>query len=220
MAKLKPRAKPKAKVFISDDHAIVRQGLIDFLERDGYKVVGESATVADTVAHCYDKNPDILILDLNMDTDNGINTIETLLDQHPDAKILIFSMRESLNTIRTTYKMGTKGYVTKSAGPDLLLEAVEKIASGRNYYMPGMLEQLFEQEEETEKDPREVLTERDLEIFTMVAEGHTNEEIAEALDVTEKSVANRISEIRKKLGIRMTSFEWIARKYNILRLEL
>jgi len=215
-------AKRKTRVFVADDHPIMRKAIIDQLKNDGLLVVGEAGTVAETLGHCFDEGADVVLLDLNMDTTSGITTIETLLEQYEEAKIVVFSFRESLTTISATYKAGAKGYLTKSAGTHMLAEAIERVASGHNYYMPGMAEKLmdFEHEEVKEKDPREELTEKELEIFTLLAEGKDNEQVAEELKLTEKSVANRALEIRRKLGIRMTSFEWVARKYDLLKLDL
>jgi len=102
------------RVFISDDHAVFRKGLIDVCTQAGITVVGESGSVKETLDHCFDNNPDVLIIDLNMDTSSGIQTVEQLLEEYPNAQILICSMRESINTIRATYELGVRGYVTKS----------------------------------------------------------------------------------------------------------
>ncbi len=209
-------------VFISDDHAVVRKGLVDIFSHHGITVVGEAATLQETLDHGGDHNPQVLVLDLNMNTTSGVQTVEQVLDVHPDAHILIFSMRESLNTIRATYQLGIKGYVTKSSGPELLIDAVKKIATGRNYYMPGIAERILEYDTSADKelDPREVLSAKELAIFKLIALGKPNPAIAQELGITAKSVANRTLDIRRKLGIRLTSFEWIARKYNLLKLEL
>ena len=209
-------------VFISDDHAIVRNGLVALFSHYGIAVVGEAATLQETLDHVDNHPPDVLILDLNMDTTYGVNTVEKVLDCHPTMPILVFSMRESLNTIRATYQRGVKGYVTKSREPQLLIEAVNKIASGRNYYMPGIAEQILEYDcrGDKERDPREVLSAKDLAIFKWTASGKSNQEVAQELGITAKSVANRTLDIRHKLGIRLTRFEWIARKYGLLKLEL
>ncbi len=210
------------KVFISDDHAVARKGITEILHDYGINTVGEAATVKETLEHCFDKHPDVLVIDLNMNGDNGISTIEKILDLHSEAKIVVFSMRESLNIIHATYKMGAKGYATKSSGPEVLADAIKKVASGKNYYMPGVAEEILDYDTRAHKevDPRAVLTEKELIIFTRLAEGKSNEEIAEELGLTTKSVANRALDIKNKLGVRYTSFEWIARKYNLLKLDL
>ena len=210
------------RVFISDDHAVFRQGMIDVCTQAGITVVGESGKAKDTLKHCFDKHPDILIIDLNMDTSSGIQTVEQLLDEYPGAHILICSMRESINIIRRAYELGVRGYVTKSQGPELVIEAIRRIASGKNYYMPGMAERILEYglRGTKEVDPHQVLSEKELKIFKLIALGHTNEEIAHMVGVAPKSIANRTLEIRHKLGIRLTSFEWMARKYNLLSLDL
>ena len=214
--------KNEIRVFISDDHAVFRRGLVDVCTQAGITVVGESGSAEDTLAHCFDNRPDVLIIDLNMDTTSGVQTVEDILEEYPNAQILVCSMRSSINTIRATYELGVRGYVTKSQGPEYVIDAVKRIASGRNYYMPGMAEDILEYSARNsqEVDPHEVLSEKELKIFRLISLGHTNEEIAREMDVTPKSIANRTLEIRNKLGIRLTSFEWIARKYNLLKLDL
>jgi len=212
----------KPRIFVADDHAIVRKGLVDILEAQGYQVVGQTDNIPETLSFCHDEHPDCIILDLNMGDDSGVPVIGKILDIYSEANILVFSMRESVQTIRSAYQMGAKGYVTKTAGPELLIEAVKLVITGNNYYMPGVPEMIvdYDVKQDKEKDPRDVLTEKELLIFRRYADGVSYYDIANELNVSSRHISNKVIDIRNKLGISITSFEWIARKYNLLKLDL
>jgi len=210
------------KVFISDDHAIVRKGISDIFQENGIEVVGESGTSEETLLHWFDNDPDVLIIDLNMEGEGGIQTIEEVLKKRPKTRILVFSMRENLNIIHATYQLGVMGYVTKRSGPELLVEAVKRVAADKRYYMPGIAEEIldYDSQDNREVSPRDVLSDNELKIFTLVAQGKSHDEIGHEMNIRPTTVANKVVVIRKKLGIGLTAFEWIARKYNLLKLDL
>ena len=209
-------------IVISDDHSIVRQGLIDiFRQRKDVNIVGQADSTQSTIDICRTLMPDLLVMDLNLDNTSGIQTIEAVKEAYPNANLLIFSMRESLSTIKTSYELGAKGYVTKSSGPELLLEAIDKIATGELYFMPEYAEKILKHNMFSEdKDPRQVLSPKELDLFVQLAIGKTNEEISDSLNISVKSVSNRSIEIRNKLNIKQTDIGWIARKYNLIEMEL
>jgi len=213
----------RARVILADDHAIVRQGLRAVLTDFGIEITDEAIDVTGLVRACQKHDPDIAIMDLHMRGEaSGEHGVRQVLNAAPGVAVLVYSMRESLSSITKAYQAGASGYVTKSADPERVTEAIERIRTGRRYYMPGMAEQIldFEHHEHGEKDPRNVLSEVELKIFERQAAGWTNEAIAEQIGITAKSVANRSHEIRRKLGIRLTAFEWVARKFSLLELNL
>ena len=210
----------KITVFISDDHFIFRKGLIDVCTENNIEVVGDSGESVETLKHCLDKNADVLIIDLNMDTTNGTQTIEKILEKYPAARCLVYSMRESINTIRAAYELGVYGYVTKSQGPETIIEAIKVNSTGKKYYMEGIAEKILEFSTNGEKNPADILTKKEMQLFKLIATGSSNEEIAKIMNVSVKSVVNVTLIIRKKLNIRLTSFAWVARIYDLVDTEL
>jgi len=202
----------KIKVFISDDHIILRKGLVDYCKQKNFHVVGQATSVEELLKK-YDKGVDVYIVDLNMKTTRGIDTLEKIYKKHPEAPCLVYSMRETVSVIKAAYKAGAKGYVTKDQGLEIVEDAIKKIAEGKKYYMPGMAEKLLEDEEE---NIFKQLTKKEMQFFTYISEGKTKEEVAEIMNVQVSHVVNIISIIRKKLDIPITSFQWIAIKNGII----
>ena len=110
-----PAGEGKLKVFHAEDHEIVKTGTKDILAANGINVVGSASTVAETLEKCQEDNPDLLIIDLNMDQGDGIRFIDSLVKRYPDTKILVFSMRKKLDIILAAYQYGAYGYVTKNS---------------------------------------------------------------------------------------------------------
>lgn len=219
-------APPEApRAFIVDDHWVARAGLTDFLAASGIQVTGAVATADEVVAHCSaypEDNDEVIILDLSLDRCGDDETLQRIREARPDARVLVVSMREALSTMRHMYHLGVAGYVTKTASPEETVEAVRRVAAGRRYYMEGVAERLFEAESADEGgDPRELLTEQELNILVRLARGESSEEVAEAQGVKRKTVHNRTQVIRRKLGnVAHTELSWIARKHGLLELDL
>lgn len=213
-----------AQAFLADDHWTVIMGLKGILEHHGISVSGHATTADALIEHCSQglASNEVIVLDLSLDATGGRETYHRIKEAAPDAKVLVLSMRESINTIRTMYELGVDGYITKSAPPDETAKAVRTVARGDSYYMEGVAEKVLQaQRHTTEVDPHLVLTKRELEILRYTALQYSTEEIAEAIGVSAKNVANRQSQIRHKLGGRpYTEFGWLARKYGVVELEL
>jgi DNA-binding NarL/FixJ family response regulator len=205
------------KVFHADDHEIVRKGVADILRANGMVPIGGARTVEETLKHCHEGNPDVVLLDLNMNG-GGIEFIEKVLKAYGDAKILIFSMRENLNIIDASYKSGSLGYVTKSSSSSVLLDGIKKVAKGYRYFMPGLDKTILDHELESEKqfDPLTILSGDEVNVFMMVCDRASYENIAKSIDSNAKAVEAIVGTISRKLGAEVAAFEWIARKYNLL----
>lgn len=210
--------KKRLKVFITDDHVSVREGLKAILEHNAFIVVGVSETPGDTLERAFRRKPDVLVLDLNMGNTRGTEMVEMVLEKYPDAKIVVYSMRETMGTITAAYESGAKAYVTKSSDPKILVDAINKVASDEVYFMPGYAEQiaLYHTSGKKSFDPRRVLSRRELDIFILLAEGKNPAEIAQEFGVTAKSIANRSITIRHKLGINRNEFTQVAVQYNLV----
>lgn len=190
------------RVFIVDDHYIVRQGLADLLASEGIEVAGAAKDAHEALLRVFEAAPDAILVDLNLgDGPTGIELIGKLLEMRPEAKILVFSMRSSLPTINAAYSAGARAYVAKASDPDLLLEALHAIAAGKTWFMPGVAEQLAVMHMRGgSENPKKALTDKEFALFMLMAKGTPAQQAAEKLGLSQKTVANRLVDIRKKLG--------------------
>jgi two-component system invasion response regulator UvrY len=189
-------------VLLVDDHAVVRAGFRRLLEQTpGIRVVTEAASGDEAYRVFGDCQPDVAVMDLSMPGMGGLEAIRRIVGRFPGARILVFSMHETAAFAQQTMRAGACGYVTKASAPEVLVEAVRAIAAGRTFLSPDMAQKLALESVAGERDPLSVLTPREFEIFRLLAAGHTAEQIAEALYVSAKTVANHATQVKQKLGI-------------------
>jgi DNA-binding NarL/FixJ family response regulator len=189
-------------VLLVDDHAVVRAGFRRLLEQTpGIRVVTEAASGDEAYRVFGDCQPDVAVMDLSMPGMGGLEAIRRIVGRFPGARILVFSMHETAAFAQQAMRAGACGYVTKASAPEVLVEAVRAIAAGRTYLSPDMAQKLALESVAGERDPLSVLTPREFEIFRLLAAGHTAEQIAEALYVSAKTVANHATQVKQKLGI-------------------
>ncbi len=212
----------RPRVFLCDDHVIIRKGLRDLLAQQDIQVVGEADSLAMAFEQCEDAAPDVVILDLNMDEDYGIHTLDRFIERFPRLSVVVFSMRESIYTIAAAYDAGAKGYVTKAASPHVLLTAIREVAAGNTFFMPGMAEKIlvYKANEQKDVDPTKALTKSQLNVFRMMAEGKSYDEIGAILGQSGKAIENRAVRIRKRLNIGQGDLKLLAVKFGIIRLDL
>lgn len=205
-------------VMLVDDHAVVRAGFRRLLEQmPGIRVVAEAASGDEAYRVFGDCQPDVAVMDLSMPGMGGLEAIRRILGRFPAARILVFSMHETAAFAQQAMRAGACGYVTKASAPEVLVEAVRAIAAGRTFLSPEVAQKLALESVAGARDPLSVLTPREFEIFRLLAAGRTAEEIAEALYVSAKTVANHATQIKQKLGI-STAVELhrIALRYGIV----
>lgn len=204
----------KIRVFIVDDHEFVLTAAKILLEQQSIEVVGTETSYAGALEHAFDNQPDVLMIDLNLAGENGLDLIPELLEKNLETRILVFSARTAFSAIAAAYKAGACGYLTKDHDTAEIPKAIKTIYSGNKYYMDGYAEKIlqFKMHEEDNADPRTVLSPKEFEIFQRLAKGGTNEEIAHDLGMTVKSLTVRASEIYKKLGGNSNKFAEIANK--------
>ena len=211
------RTKKNPRVLIVDDHEAIRVGLRTILAENRIDVVGDSATIEDALKRMAEKKIDVCVVDLNMGEYKGALTIDHLLTHYPEAKIVVYSMRESTPIIVASYEAGAKAFVAKSADPKILLEAIHKVASGDTFFMPAVAEQIalyFTVKDSV--DPRKLLSSREIEIFTAMAMDKSNEEIANELGIGAPTVKNYGFTIRRKLNITNDEMKRVAVKYGLI----
>tara|TARA_R110000868_G_scaffold352272_2_gene613540 strand:+ start:1057 stop:1677 length:621 start_codon:yes stop_codon:yes gene_type:complete len=192
------------KVLIVDDHAIVRDGLKRLLSALPAVQTSEVATGRDAMGAYKKERPDLVLLDLNLPGIGGLELLRRLLLEDKSAKILIVSMHAEVHFTARALQAGARGYVSKNAAPDELIKAVQRVAAGERYIENEIAQELALQNVPGDH-PLGQLSERDIEIMRLLGEGRSLTEIAEALGVGYKTVANTSSQIKSKLGVARTA---------------
>ena len=192
------------KVLIVDDHAVVRAGLRLLLEaQDDIDVVGEAANAREAVFEARASKPDVVLMDVVMPGDSGIDVTPRLLHEEPDAKVLILSMQDDPSYVRQAFEAGAAGYVLKEAADAEVVAAVREVAQGRNYVNPALGARLVAAESEARKRAEEdPLSDREREVLRLLALGHTNQEIAKMLYISVRTAETHRAHIMQKLGFR------------------
>jgi len=190
------------RVLIVDDHAIVREGYRSLLAKhEGLIVVGEAGDAASGY-RCYkDTRPDVVIMDISMPGRGGIDAIEHIREFDAQARVLVFTMHSGAAYALQAFRAGAKGYITKTSPPDLLVRAVRDIAEGRLAICPEISEALAFDRVQDEKTGLHGLSPREFEIFRMILDAKSTDEIASALNLSRKTVANYHYAIKSKLGV-------------------
>ncbi len=192
------------KILIVDDHAIVRDGLRRMFATIQEVGVVEAANGRDALAVARQERPDLVILDLNLPGLGGLELISRLLLDDRSRRILVLSMHAEPLYAARALDAGATGYLSKNASPDELLEAVRKVAAGGRY-VEADIAQAMAVGRATAGEPISRLSTRDLEILRLLAAGKSLAEIAEALGVGYKTVANTCTQIKTKLGLSRTA---------------
>ncbi len=194
------------KILLTDDHAVVRQGYASLLEAmlDQCEII-EASCGRDCLSLWQQHQPDALVLDINLPDISGIETAKRILQRDSAARILFFSMYDELPMVQQALDVGALGYITKSSSPEVLLEAVRKVQAGQPYVEHDLATRLAMQRN-TGMDPRlEGMTQREFEIFVMLARGLTPKLIAEQLCISVKTVSNHSTLLKNKLQVSSTA---------------
>jgi DNA-binding NarL/FixJ family response regulator len=190
------------RVLLVDDHAVVREGYRTLLAKhEGVSVVAEAANAASAYQLYKVTQPDVVIMDISMPGRGGIDAIEHIRRFDPQARILVFTMHGGAAYALQAFRAGARGYVTKSSPPDLLVSAVRDVAEGRIAICPETSEALALDRVRGEKSGLEELSPREFEIFRMILDARSTDEIAAALNVSRKTAANYHYSIKSKLGV-------------------
>jgi len=192
------------RVFLVDDHELVRRGIAALLTAEAdIEIVGEASTAAQATSRIRATRPDVAILDVRLPDGSGIDVCREVRSENPDVKCLILTGYDDDEAIYAAVLAGAAGYVIKDVQGSGLLDSLRKVAAGKQLIHPSLSTRVVQRITEThQSDPRlEALSTREREILPLIAEGLTNREIGERLGLAEKTVKNYISGLLSKLGL-------------------
>jgi len=192
------------RVYLLDDHEVVRHGLRDLLEREGdIEVVGESGSAVDAEHRIPALRPDVAVLDARLPDGSGIDVCRGIRSVDPTIQALILTSYEDDEALFSAIMAGAAGYVLKQIRGTDLVDAVRRVAAGQSLLDPSVTARVLDRIRRGPEQPDEFkgLTEQERRILALVAEGLTNREIAERMFLSEKTVKNYVSSLLAKLGL-------------------
>ncbi len=197
-------------VVLADDHLVVLQGLRAMLEAEAeINVIGEASDGIEVLDMLDRLQPDVLVMDLKMPNLNGLETARLLKKRGIRAKVIILSMHTSAPYVVQALKYGVMGYVSKDDSADELVDAISQVSEGERYLSPQLSDRIIDgfvnKMDSGTLNPYDALTERERMVFQMVAEGTSNNEIAEKLSISPRTVETHRANMMKKLDLRSQS---------------
>jgi len=191
------------RVLVVDDHAVVRSGLRLLIDaEDDMETVGEAGNVRDAVFEARSSSPDLILMDVVMPGESGLEGVPKLLHEHPDTKVLVLSMQDDPRYVREAFAAGASGYVLKEAADAEVVNAIREVARGGRYVHPELGARLVAAEadaaREAEQDP---LSDREREVLRLLALGFTNQEIAKQLFISVRTAETHRAHVMQKLRL-------------------
>ena len=196
----------KRKIFIVDDHPIMRQGLGQLINHEpDMQVVGEAEDAATALSGVMETKPDLVIIDISLPGKNGLELIKDIRAVQRTVALLVHSMHDESLYVERVLRAGAQGYIMKHEGGKKVMDAIRKVLSGDIYVSNSMstkILEIFSNRRSTTTDPVEALSDRQFEIFQMIGQGKGTRAIAEELNVSVKTVDAHRANIKEKLGLR------------------
>jgi two-component system response regulator NreC len=191
------------RILIVDDHAVVRAGLAMLVNaEEDLEVVGEAGSAREAIFEARSTKPDVVLMDVMMPDQSGIEVLPQLLRELPEVKVLVLSMQDDPRYVREAFEAGASGYVLKEAADNELVAAIKEVAAGGRYVHPELGARLVSAEtaerRRAEEDP---LSDREREVLRLLALGHTNQEIAKELYISVRTAETHRAHIMQKLRL-------------------
>ena len=196
----------KARILVVDDHPIVREGLVRVIDQTpDLLVCGHAENIAQAVVLVDNSKPDLVIVDISLGGQNGIELIKDIKVRHPALPVLVHSMYDETMYAERCLRAGAKGYVMKQEPPQRLLEGVRRVLKGEVHLSEAMTKQLLcrisSGPEGKGNSPSELLSDREIEVFELLGRGRRTREIAQLLNLSDKTVQTHREHIKEKLNI-------------------
>jgi len=215
------QATQSISVILADDHALLRTGFKDTMGAcEDIEVVYDTDNPADACQAFERLRPDVLVLDiLYLEAMTGLDAAKDLIKHHPQARIVVLSQYDQPRLIKEAYQAGAMAFIPKNED-EALVEAIKKAARGEKTFIASVAQKLAALTAEQPEDPRDVLSEREFEIYKLIAQDRSNVEIAQELGLSQKAVSNALYSLREKLGIRRdTEITKHALRHGVIQLE-
>ncbi|GBG57963.1 DNA-binding response regulator [Sporomusaceae bacterium FL31] len=219
-------------ILIADDHMLLRTGIRNVLEfENDLAVIGEAVDGEEAVGMALQLTPDIILLDINMPKLNGLEVTKKLRSENSTVKVIILTMHDDDNYVIEVIKSGASGYLLKDIEPSMLIKAIHTVYEGESFIYPTLAKKLFgeihrREERQRESGPmlerrkEERLTYREIEVLELICQGLSNNEIAQKLFLSEKTVKNHLTNIFRKINVTdRTQAVLYAIKHRIVFLE-
>jgi two-component system invasion response regulator UvrY len=192
----------KTTVLLVDDHELVRAGFRRLLE-DGDKlvVIAEAGSGEQAVQDYTKYHPDVVVMDISMPGIGGIGAIERIIARNPEARILVLSVHEDGVFTSRALQAGAKGFIPKRSAPEEMIKAVEQVAQGKMFIDPEIAQQIALQKVTGSESIIDTLSQREFEVFRLLAEGKTVNDIANILNLSPKTVGTHHTTIKQKLNV-------------------
>ena len=192
----------KTAVLLVDDHELVRAGFRRLLEDgDNFTVVAEAGSGEQAVQDYVKFHPDVVVMDISMPGIGGVGAIERITARDPHARILVLSVHEDSVFTTRAMQAGALGFIPKRSAPEAMLKAVEMVAQGKTCIAPEIAQQIAMQKLTGSENPLDVLSQREFEVFRLLAEGRTVNDIADILNLSPKTVGTHHTNIKQKLNV-------------------
>jgi two-component system response regulator DegU len=192
-------------ILIADDHSIVREGLKQLLDlEEDFKVIGQASNGVETIDKVKQLKPDVLLLDINMPVMNGIHALRRIREEGLKTNVVILTLHEDREYLLETMQIGATGYILKDSDSSTLYRAIRDAYNGESYIQPRLAAELvkeFNKPNAAKSKLANGLTQRELEVLCLIAEGQNNKDIAEQLFISEKTVKNHVSNIFRKINV-------------------
>jgi two-component system response regulator NreC len=191
------------RVLIVDDHAVVRAGLRLLIDaEDDLEAVGEAGNARDAVFQARALKPDVVLMDVVMPDQSGLDVVPTILHERPETKVLVLSMQDDPQYVRQAFAAGAKGYVLKEAADTEVVSAIREVANGGSYVHPTLGARLVAAESaEARRAEEDPLSDREREVLRLLALGHTNQEISTQLFISVRTAETHRAHIMQKLRL-------------------
>jgi DNA-binding NarL/FixJ family response regulator len=192
----------RIRILLADDHAVVRQGFKMILAaQPDMEIVGEAANGREAVELAEQLRPDVVVMDVSMPELNGIEATRRLASSVPHARVVALSMHKDSVYVREILRAGARGYLLKDSGAADLVAAIRAVASGESYLSPAVSNAVLDDYRRIATNPIDLLTSREREVLQMLAEGKTNKEIANVLNLSVYTVEAHRGRIMEKLNL-------------------